>query len=110
MFKSRVKKKTGLKKAETRKICSLCSIKGNFNYFCLYFKSIQVICCLARSRKPIKKHNQHQPGSLRAKMATHGLDLDVDLGQTGADSMNNGGNHSDCGAHRTESMDLICKL
>ena len=47
-------------------------------------------------------------------MATHGLhldlDLDVDLGQTGADSMNNGGNHSDCGAHRTESMDLICKL
>ena len=42
-------------------------------------------------------------------MATHGLDLDldVDLGRTRADSMNNGGNHSDCGAHRTESMDLI---
>ena len=36
-------------------------------------------------------------------MATHGLDL----GQTGADSMNNGGDHSDCGAHTTESMNLI---
>ena len=82
--------------------------KETSTIFVFYCKSIQVICCLARSRKPIKKHIQHQSGSLRlrAKMATHGLDL----GQTGADSMNNGGDHSDCGAHTTESMDLICKL
>ena len=47
-------------------------------------------------------------------MATRDLDLDLyvdlGLGQTAADSMNNGGDHSDCAAHTTESMDLICKL